>query len=614
MKKQGQLLDDAAVSDQFVGGLDPAFRHRLRLQLHAEDPTRHPDEAFELSKIKKAALLILSYSPRMAQDFDPTAPTVKREQFDASQITRQISGAGNLTMAQFAQELSKYWPKSSSPGGQNNYRNYNSQSSNTVLASSSNNYNSYTPRARTRECIFCSDPAHYLYKCPKADEYVQKGLCRHSTENQIVLPNGERPNVRVNPGKNLMERFDHWHNAQRNQVTSNIITVVEEEEAPEEEAANYMQAHFVWNEVDDSDDEEDVHENYAMPEEDEETRLLQLVLSNAQKKLEERQNKLKSRKQNGPTTRSAAAKQNAPSGASPSAKQSPPKSGKPTLTKAAEPTMAEAALASAPKKPERSGPPTLPMNSHGPPQNGQFRYTTPIEDSKIVKKVMEDALDATLPISIREILAIAPDARKFLKEQINTKKVLNDAGKSSAPTQDTAQVGIVECFMMSLPERTDGIITSNHSEKLRAIDIIIDGCKTVEAIIDEGSQIIGISKKVWETLGLVARRDHLFKMESANSSVDMTLRLLHDLKVTIGSYDFYLQVQVVENASYEVLLGLPFHVLTQLGTKFYSDGSSHITIDDPNTGAKIILPTHERKRVDKEKNGKEEAKIVQTGF
>ena len=87
----------------------------------------------------------------MAQDFDPTAPTVKREQFDASQITRQISGAGNLTMAQFAQELSKYWPKSSSPGGQNNYRNYNSQSSNTVLASSSNNYNSYTPRARTRE-------------------------------------------------------------------------------------------------------------------------------------------------------------------------------------------------------------------------------------------------------------------------------------------------------------------------------------------------------------------------------------------------------------------------------------------------------------------------------
>ncbi|KJA25399.1 hypothetical protein HYPSUDRAFT_111893, partial [Hypholoma sublateritium FD-334 SS-4] len=85
-----------------------------------------------------------------------------------------------------------------------------------------------------------------------------------------------------------------------------------------------------------------------------------------------------------------------------------------------------------------------------------------------------------------------------------------------------------------------------------------------------------------------------FKMESANSLIDMTLGLLHNLKVTIGGYDFYLQVQVVHNMPYEVLLGLHFHVLTQLGTQFYRDRSSHITIDDPNTGAKIMVPMCER--------------------
>lgn len=70
---------------------------------------------YELAKIKKAALLVLSYSSCKIDAVDGTQPTVKRKQFDASQIARQVSGAGNLSMAQFAQELSKYWPKTAAP-------------------------------------------------------------------------------------------------------------------------------------------------------------------------------------------------------------------------------------------------------------------------------------------------------------------------------------------------------------------------------------------------------------------------------------------------------------------------------------------------------------------
>ncbi len=83
-----------------------------------------------------------------------------------------------------------------------------------------------------------------------------------------------------------------------------------------------------------------------------------------------------------------------------------------------------------------------------------------------------------------------------------------------------------------------------------------------------------------ENLGLAVRCDHLVTMESANSSLNTSVGLLQDLKFTIGGYDFYLQVQVIENAPYEILLGLPFHVLTELETKFYTDGSSHITLKD----------------------------------
>lgn len=44
LKEQGRL-NDTAISDKFIGSVDPAFRHCLRLQLHVEDPTHHPDDA-----------------------------------------------------------------------------------------------------------------------------------------------------------------------------------------------------------------------------------------------------------------------------------------------------------------------------------------------------------------------------------------------------------------------------------------------------------------------------------------------------------------------------------------------------------------------------------------
>jgi len=80
-------------------------------------------------------------------------------------------------------------------------------------------------------------------------------------------------------------------------------------------------------------------------------------------------------------------------------------------------------------------------------------------------------------------------------------------------------------------------------------------------------------------------------MESANKSQDQTLGLLQDLKLTIGGYTFYLQVQVVEDAPYELLLGLPFKTLTNMVTRTFSNGDSHITLTDPNTQAMITVPT-----------------------
>jgi hypothetical protein len=85
-------------------------------------------------------------------------------------------------------------------------------------------------------------------------------------------------------------------------------------------------------------------------------------------------------------------------------------------------------------------------------------------------------------------------------------------------------------------------------------------------------------------------------MESANSSRESTLGLLWDLPVQIRQSTFYLQVQVVENASYEMLLGRPFLTLTEAHTHYYTNSDSHITLLDPNSHNTFTIPTRPRIR------------------
>ncbi len=92
------------------------------------------------------------------------------------------------------------------------------------------------------------------------------------------------------------------------------------------------------------------------------------------------------------------------------------------------------------------------------------------------------------------------------------------------------------------------------------------------------------------------RSDHNLSMESANQGVNDTKGLLADLPLKIGNHTFFVQAQVVDDASYEMLLGRPFHTLTQASTRHFRNGDAHLTLVDPNTQAVITIPTHARVR------------------
>ena len=138
----------------------------------------------------------------------------------------------------------------------------------------------------------------------------------------------------------------------------------------------------------------------------------------------------------------------------------------------------------------------------------------PIKDEKTIKKVAEQALDSPVTLTTQEILSIAPDVRKHIKELITTKRTVNSSPATIANlgNSDDSTLYHAESFMASLRVRQDNIVVAKHTEELRAIDVLLEGKIRVEAVVDDRSQIIDIRKDKWEALGVPIRSDHQMVM------------------------------------------------------------------------------------------------------
>jgi gag-polyprotein putative aspartyl protease len=397
------------------------------------------------------------------------------------------------------------------------------------------------PRLRSHHCIFCSDPEHYLSSCPCCAEYIQKGLCQKNSDGQIVLPNGNRIGREV-PGRNLKERIDSWHkNKPVPQVSSNFVGAA----AVQGDCAG----------PDNRNDEE------MSKREQDELQILENLVASTQKKIDNAKKKYGGNKKENEGLN----------------------------------TRAKAYPSSENKAP--ANPQTIEKSARPDPQ---FRYVTPIEDPAIVKRLVQQSLDSSITISTRELLSVAPDVRRQVKDQLVTKRVATTAFIEEGDAEIALNMNETsEPQVLLTNTGADNLIVAKHTEELRVIDIMIQGIKVV-ATVDDGSQIISIRQDMWEKIGLPIRSDKIMIMESANKTKDETMGLLQDLKINIGGYDFYLQVQVVKDAPYEMLLGRPFFTLTQATHKHFDNGESRLTLFDPNTGDKITFPTRARNRDSKQ--------------
>jgi hypothetical protein len=217
-----------------------------------------------------------------------------------------------------------------------------------------------------------------------------------------------------------------------------------------------------------------------------------------------------------------------------------------------------------------------------------FHYQCPIEDKADAKKVYERILDVSIPVTARELLSLSPEVRKQAKESTTTKKVKAAAFVAVDPVSNYLHsLDACDCH--------EGLVVAKESHALRSIVPIVDGALPVECILDSGCQIVGMSHAVWMALKKELNPTHTVSMQSANGTVDRSLGIVENLSFRFGTIELQLQVHVIDDPAYDILLGRPFDVLTESSIKNFRNEDQTITITDPNDSRRIAtMQTHPR--------------------
>lgn len=222
----------------------------------------------------------------------------------------------------------------------------------------------------------------------------------------------------------------------------------------------------------------------------------------------------------------------------------------------------------------------------------QYRYTFPLEDKEADKRVTDRMLDTSVSIPIRELIAVSTDVRKVFKDMTTTKRVTVGTALVNELTGAPVTKQYIKDNDEFLKRSDDGRIVADHFKPLRCIKAGTYQGRLLTCVLDQGAECIVMPARVWRTLGSIPLRpDYKLTMESVNTSTNETLGVVENMPLDFGTGEMLFQVQIVETANFDVLLGRPFYTLTSCKTEDTPSGEQDITLIDPNTGKMIRIPT-----------------------
>jgi hypothetical protein len=127
----------------------------------------------------------------------------------------------------------------------------------------------------------------------------------------------------------------------------------------------------------------------------------------------------------------------------------------------------------------------------------------------------------------------------------------------------TTDIVLMYYSMLDIGQLPKQIYGSMESVSLQVLLPFVAGSEKVECVLDIWSQIVSIAKTLAECLGVVWDPDVHIYMQSANRQLKESEGLAHNVRFTFGDMTIHLQVHVIDQPVYQVLLGRPFDILTE---------------------------------------------------
>jgi hypothetical protein len=184
---------------------------------------------------------------------------------------------------------------------------------------------------------------------------------------------------------------------------------------------------------------------------------------------------------------------------------------------------------------------------------------------------------------------------RVLDETVSTHTLIEQVPDKVLSEEETSITvpNVYETYINSLApgESPIPLNVAQESHALRSITMVIDNREEVEGIIDPGSQIIAMSEAVCHDIGLAYDPSIKLNMQLANGEVDQSLGLSRNVPFKINTITLYLQIHIIWSPAYDILLGQPFDVLTELTVTNFPNEDQTITIIDPNTKHSVTIPT-----------------------
>jgi len=584
-------------SRAFLRAMHPeSFAREIKLQLRIKNPNNHPEDPYPLSELYEAAEFALAGSSSIFNNTD--APAKSSIVGPVPPIIEIKPDPGIAALVGTMTEFMK------------------------MFASQKANTDTNPPRRpRSDNCGYCGEIGHFISDCNRVLEDMQAGKCKRNVEGRVVLPSGAYI-PKVITGSNLRERFNKWHEQNPGQLAVSQLFADVMPTPPSTTSVPEPVRTFTL--TDEQRMEMLQHEINAL-----QTR------AQAKKALANKGDEEVDRVVPPPVQTPVA----------PGATGTPIAPGDPIPT----PTTHPAQRPPHPfaKARDAAYAPPKERNAGLPPKFAPaYRTNAPIYNEKDAADVFQSSLDAQVTLTQRQLLSIAPEVRSHMREATTSRRAPpKDNKNSELPAAqlfneldqalpfsgadanqydsleeqrandarhktyfDSYHDAYLNSTQANLPPGgiivpdplemyynsgtvPDDLIVSMESSAIRSILPIIDNQQQVEAIVDGGSQIIAMSEAVCHELSLLYDPTITLRMQSANGAITPSLGLARNVPFRIGDIVLYLQVHILRNPAYDVLLGRPFDVLTQSVIHNYANEDQTITIRDPNTGKAVTVPT-----------------------